>query len=605
MSATLTYAATVGNAVDEVTVTATTTDTNATPEFLDASDTTLDDADDVANGHQVALAEGDTVFKVQVTAEDGTTTQTYTVTVTRAAAGTTTVAIAADQPAFTATLDNVTFTLTRTGDPAAALDVAVALTQDQDLLESATLAQTVSFGAGDATATLTLLPLHFEEHTVTQETTLTATVQAGSGYAPGSPNTASTRMVVTNPAVTASLEETAYTFAEDAADTTVAVILRTATGVPSPNRDIYVSLGTRAIHGQAVNGVDYEKFSLSLRFRPSDFTSDGAAFTARQEVTLPIVDDLFDEPDETLTLQLQRTAGLSEVVALRQADGTVCPGLGCDVTVTITDNDDPAPQTAGPPPTDDFYLWTTIITVGESSTGTLGYDASGGYGELSTGADFFYPTFAPPPKHHFDPESALTVTSLRRFADSNGDEQLRLKLAGLGDTGNVTLWIGNKRFPVTVDNYTSTGTEYHWPSTALSPPTDDPADLKWGVGDKVRVALVYERARPSAPTYLAVKAPPGKDGTLEVRWEVPDTEGTFPTTHYLVEFLPVGDPRRVERSYVPVETTIVTRTDLQTGAEYRVLVQALSGDGYGSEATRTGRSAPRTDAPCQSGRRTS
>ena len=77
------------------------------------------------------------------------------------------VTIAADQPAFTGRLDWVTFTLTRTGDPAAALDVAVALTQDQDLLESATLAQTVSFGAGDATATLTLLPLHFEEHTVT------------------------------------------------------------------------------------------------------------------------------------------------------------------------------------------------------------------------------------------------------------------------------------------------------------------------------------------------------------------------------------------------------------------------------------------------------
>ena len=83
---TLTYAVAVGNAVDEVTVAPTTTDTNATPEFLTASDTTLDDADGVAaNGHQVALAVGDNVFKVQVTAEDGTTTQTYTVTVNRAA----------------------------------------------------------------------------------------------------------------------------------------------------------------------------------------------------------------------------------------------------------------------------------------------------------------------------------------------------------------------------------------------------------------------------------------------------------------------------------------------------------------------------------------
>ena len=49
---------------------------------------------------------------------------------------------------------------------------------------------------------------------MTQETTLTATVQAGSGYAPGSPNTASTRIVAADPAVTASIEEAAYTLAD-------------------------------------------------------------------------------------------------------------------------------------------------------------------------------------------------------------------------------------------------------------------------------------------------------------------------------------------------------------------------------------------------------
>ena len=343
---TLTYTAAVGNAVDEVTVTATTTDTNATPEFLNASDTALDDADDVANGHQVALAEGDTVFKVQVTAEDTTTTETYTVTVTRAAADTPTVTIAADQPAFVARLDWVTFTLTRTGDAAAALDVAVALTQDQDLLASGNLAQTVTFGAGNATATLTLFPDVFQ--TVTQETTLTATVEAGTGYAPGSPNTASTRMVVTDPAVTVWIEQTAYTFAEDA---TIAVIARTATGVPSPNTEINVSLGLKNIPGQAVGGVDYTGFSLTLRIQPSDFTSDGAVFTARQDVPLAIVDDALYEPDETLTLALERSPGTPEVVALRQADSTACQtSERCDVTVTITDNDGPTVTIAADQP---------------------------------------------------------------------------------------------------------------------------------------------------------------------------------------------------------------------------------------------------------------
>ena len=79
------YTASVANSVDEVTVTPTTTDSDATFEYLDSSDAELDDEDTNAAGHQVELDVGDTVFKVKVTAEDGTTTQNYTVTVTRAA----------------------------------------------------------------------------------------------------------------------------------------------------------------------------------------------------------------------------------------------------------------------------------------------------------------------------------------------------------------------------------------------------------------------------------------------------------------------------------------------------------------------------------------
>ena len=83
-----TYTARVVSTVDEVTVTPTKNDSDASIEYLDGSDMTLDDANTTDTGHQVAVAEGDTVIKVKVTAEDGTTTQTYTVTVSRAAAPT-------------------------------------------------------------------------------------------------------------------------------------------------------------------------------------------------------------------------------------------------------------------------------------------------------------------------------------------------------------------------------------------------------------------------------------------------------------------------------------------------------------------------------------
>ena len=84
VSDTYDYTASVVNSVSEVTVTPTTNHAGATVEYLNASDAALADADTAA-GHQVALSVGDTVIKVKVTAQDGTSTQTYTVTVTRRA----------------------------------------------------------------------------------------------------------------------------------------------------------------------------------------------------------------------------------------------------------------------------------------------------------------------------------------------------------------------------------------------------------------------------------------------------------------------------------------------------------------------------------------
>ena len=83
-SDTYAYTVSVANSVDEVTVTLEKSDSDATVEYLDSSDAALPDEDSTSEGHQVTLVVGNTVIKVKVTAEDGTTTQTYTVTVTLA-----------------------------------------------------------------------------------------------------------------------------------------------------------------------------------------------------------------------------------------------------------------------------------------------------------------------------------------------------------------------------------------------------------------------------------------------------------------------------------------------------------------------------------------
>ena len=77
-SDTITYTASVANNVTSTTVTAETTDSNATTVIK------LDGTEDTDG--TVALAVGANTITVEVTAEDTSTTKTYTVTVTRAAA---------------------------------------------------------------------------------------------------------------------------------------------------------------------------------------------------------------------------------------------------------------------------------------------------------------------------------------------------------------------------------------------------------------------------------------------------------------------------------------------------------------------------------------
>ena len=87
---TTSYTAAVLNEVDEITIAPTPTIAIASVEYLDGSDTAIPDADTTKAGQQVPLAVGANTIKVQVTAEDTTTTLTYTVTVTRAATTTVT-----------------------------------------------------------------------------------------------------------------------------------------------------------------------------------------------------------------------------------------------------------------------------------------------------------------------------------------------------------------------------------------------------------------------------------------------------------------------------------------------------------------------------------
>ena len=285
------------------------------------------------------------------------------------------VTIVADQDVFTAQLDNVSFTLTRTGNTDAALTVSVTLTQDLELFTPEFLPRSVQFAADSSTAPLIVYPGAVDEvHEVTQVTTLTATVATGTGYTPGSPASASTRILVIDPAVTVRIQEATYRFDEHAtgAATAVHVVARTASGVPSPNTTVFASLTLK--DGTAMgSGVDYQVVSEVVSFEPLDFTADGLVFTARKAVQLALVDDTIAEMDETIEVLLEYAPGPAGVIALRLSDGTTCPQNRCTSTVTIADNDTPRVTTptvtsvvvASAPQSGNTYRWgeTILFTV--------------------------------------------------------------------------------------------------------------------------------------------------------------------------------------------------------------------------------------------------
>ena len=93
VSDTFAYTTDVASSVEEVTLTAERTNTGASVSMVTLDGSAIADADFTDGITVPSLVVGDNVIVVTVTAEDGSTTQTYTVTVTREAATTTAPAI--------------------------------------------------------------------------------------------------------------------------------------------------------------------------------------------------------------------------------------------------------------------------------------------------------------------------------------------------------------------------------------------------------------------------------------------------------------------------------------------------------------------------------
>ncbi len=273
------------------------------------------------------------------------------------------------------------FTLTRASqDTGAALPVTFSITGGAAMLTNAA-PTSATIPANATTVTVTLATT--DDNTDEPNATLTLTLADGAAYDLGSDDTATLTVQDNDGAPALSANDASA--AEDA-DLVFTINLN-----PASSGTVTVNYAITADTAQA---ADYTgTTSGKVTFAPGDTSKD---------VTLELVDDTTDEPDETVTLTLSDPTGTASI-----ADGTA--------TGAITDNDLPVVTvTAGGDITEGADAQFTLTRASQDTGAALPvtFSVSGGAAMLSDAA----PTAAT------IPANATTVTVTLATEDDNTDE---------------------------------------------------------------------------------------------------------------------------------------------------------------------------------------
>ena len=254
-------------------------------------------------------------------------------------AATIAVSISADKTSAVFKEDGITYTLTRTGSTTAALPVSVTLTQTKSFLATTELSKTVTIPAGHSTETFTVAGSsfqHFPVGDVVEGGTLTAAVQDGTDYDLGTPSSVAVNIVI---GAMIRIEMASYTVNEADGSLLVKLIARTGPGAPQPTANSS-SVDLLFEDVTAIENTDY--FSISgnnFVFSPSNFSMNAGVWEAEKTYPIVITNDDIDEDDETFLLKLEYLHNMGDT-PLVDSTGNACDSVdGCEVTVTIVDND--------------------------------------------------------------------------------------------------------------------------------------------------------------------------------------------------------------------------------------------------------------------------
>jgi hypothetical protein len=232
---------------------------------------------------------------------------------------------------------NLVYTFTRTGVTAGSLTVNFSVggsatfgASPDDYTQSGattftTTSGSVTFGAGNSTATVTVNPE--TDSTVETDETVDLTVTAGAGYNIGAPSSASGTIVNDDTDVSVAVSPAAV--AEDAATNLVYTFTRN--GVTSGALTVNFSVGGTATFGVTPN--DYTQTGATTFNTTTGSVTFGAG-NSTATVTVNPETDTTIETDETVSLTLTAGAGYN-VSSPASATGTITND-DADVSVTVS-----------------------------------------------------------------------------------------------------------------------------------------------------------------------------------------------------------------------------------------------------------------------------
>ena len=328
-SSTLSYVASVGYETTLLTVNATTSDSSASMVVLNDNDIELPDIDDMDHGHQVQLAVNENVLKVQVTAEDETTVQTYLVTVTRERPN---VSVNSRQEEVTEG-DTAELVVLRGIAVPEQLDVQLSVSETESLLtssEKGVRAVTIPLGA---TSTVLSLATDTDDDEWEVHSTVTVAIDKNDGYLVNDSASSTSFLVLDDdfPAATATLSVSPNPVPEGATTTAIITVTTQADRQPHGSGGPLV---LRAIADTAqasdLTALNQTSFELS----PDDFSTttvdSGTRYRAHYTAAIATVDDNIVEVGEAFEIELSKATSTRGSLILSK------PSM---IAVSIIDND--------------------------------------------------------------------------------------------------------------------------------------------------------------------------------------------------------------------------------------------------------------------------